>query len=758
MMGWFARFVVRRRALAWAILIGLSAAAALGLTRLQFDDDLRNAFKTETAETPFQLSENAFIILVRGDNLFAPDAVAALQEFDFALREIPTVESVASIFDVRSSRGEDGYFPPLMPAPESSAEAFAAAASEAAAHPTVNGVFLGRSGKTLLFAVAPVATAHQLRELEPVERAIEQRMQVLRNNSRLQAEVGGFPVLRRTIIGTTRREQVLFAACGAVLCTLTAWVIFRRFAALLILFPVPYLASLWTLGAMGLAGEPINVINTMILVLVMIIAITNATHLIFAIRRHALAGAAPPEAAIAGVEEVGGASFLTSFTTALAFCSLVFSSNEMVVRFGLACAAGVMLVFVAVVLAVALLASSPLGRHLVPRNVSPGGMRWNFFDRVARVALRHSRAFVLAGTVLTVVAIAFCTRFRSDYRYRENLDSTSAEWRLIETIDREFGGSQPLYITVQWPEDRTLDDSSLPSVLQAVHEQLPPSEWNGTPFSLLNVMQAMNLASAPDGLARVIEEAPERSLDSILNVPRRAALVTLPVRDAGSEALFPVIGGIKQRLAKVQEQRPGYRIELTGLTAASIQTSRHMINEFVLSLFAAAIGIFGIIMIAVKSVRLGLASILPNIFPIALVAGALVWFDVPLQYISALSLTIALGVAVDDTIHVLFRFKRERREGVEVAEAIRRSIETVGSALVTSTVILVVGLAILLTSDLPTMRLFGVLTALTLVAALIADLILLPATLAWICGRRSRMPPVANGGERESPQTAGAQL
>ena len=217
-----------------------------------------------------------------------------------------------------------------------------------------------------------------------------------------------------------------------------------------------------------------------------------------------------------------------------------------------------------------------------------------------------------------------------------------------------------------------------------------------------------------------------------------AALVSANVRDDGAAALEPVFLSIGAGLDRLEALHPGFEMRLTGVTYVSAAVSLAMISELAFSLFAAGIIILLIIIFALRSASLGLISVLPNVFPLAATGAVLVLAGMPIQYTSVMSFTICLGIAVDDTIHFLTRYRKLCAEGVDSDPAVRQSLREVGSVLVTTTLIMVGSFLVLQVSELPMIRLFGVMCALALTWALIGDLIFLPAMLTWWGRRGSR--------------------
>ncbi|NNE91344.1 MAG: MMPL family transporter [Verrucomicrobiales bacterium] len=735
----FARRLVQNRLIAWLIFFVVSTIAGIGLSRVSFDDDLRKAFRPRDDKEAklidrFPLSDNTFLILVQtreGGDFFEPETVGHLREFDFSLRETEGVERIGTIFDARSqTETEEGYFPPLMPAFDAKPEAFSKARDEALKHPAVRSVLLSPNAKSLLFLVDPLPDRTQARQLGPIVRDIQMHGETLAENAGLKVSVTGMPVLRTYVVNQSKKEQIIFSLGGLVIGTVIGWLVSRRWGTLAITFPVPALASAWSFGALGLYGYAINPMNNMISVLVMIISLTDSVHLIYGIRRHKAAGKSNPDAAAAGLAEVGPACLLTSITTAIAFASLGLSSNNMVAEFGIGCASGTLLAFVAVVTFIPLLASTWLGDHILPKNQSRDLANWTGFTRIAGAVASRPVTVSLAGIAATIAAGLLCTQLDSDYRYRENFDRDTVEWQAIATIDRDFGGSQPLHILIDpIPQENAGSPSEILPVLARVEQELRESGHSGEPFSLITILKGLRKDGQPGAFETLLEDAPEGSLAPLYHRESGASLVTAPLPDLGARALAPAIREIDSRLEKIEADFPGFSVSTAGVTAESILTSRSMISEIGISLFFAATFIFIIIGLALRSKSIGFRCLIPNLFPIAITGAALVVAGKPLQYISAITLTICLGVAVDDTIHFLFAYRKNRNKGLDPVSATRESTRTVGAALITSTAILISGFSLLQVSELPTVRLFSWLGIGTLFAALIADLLVLPALL-----------------------------
>ena len=195
--------------------------------------------------------------------------------------------------------------------------------------------------------------------------------------------------------------------------------------------------------------------------------------------------------------------------------------------------------------------------------------------------------------------------------------------------------------------------------------------------------------------------------------------------------------GIQAKLKGVLRQHPDVDIKVVSDIIVEAQVVSQIIEELMKSLCAAAFIIFGVLALSFRSLRIGLISIVPNMMPLAIAATIRLLIDDSLGIASACSFAICLGIAVDDTIHYLNHFHRERAAGKTAVEANRHTFVCVGSALMMTTLVMTSGLATVLIGRLPPHVNFSAMGCSTLAAALPADLIVLPALLCLFPGRQS---------------------
>jgi predicted RND superfamily exporter protein len=337
----------------------------------------------------------------------------------------------------------------------------------------------------------------------------------------------------------------------------------------------------------------------------------------------------------------------------------------------------------------------------------------------------------VVGVLITIAFTVIALRLHPDYALGSDFPSSSESYQALAHCDEAFGGVQTIAIVADWPKSAEFDTADVLETIGEVEALLVAEPLVRHPFSIRNVFQTLNPRSDNfEAMLPLLKLLPANLADQFLRLDERRAVVVARVRDLGTAQYIPVFSRIEEQLIRIQLARPGLQLQLSGNPVITGREIDKIIGDLRRSLAAAAVVIFVVIGFVYRSLRLGLISIVPNLFPLVFTATLLVVMGRPLEIESVCAFTICLGIAVDDTIHFLSRYQREIAVDNDVRGAIRRSFIGVATALVMSTVALVAGFGVVLTSDLPDFRIFAAMACSTIGSALIGDLIFLPALLA----------------------------
>jgi predicted RND superfamily exporter protein len=310
-------------------------------------------------------------------------------------------------------------------------------------------------------------------------------------------------------------------------------------------------------------------------------------------------------------------------------------------------------------------------------------------------------------------------------------------------------GANPIDVLIEFPKGADLYGADTLATIAAVHSIVEKQAGVGNVWSLESLRRWLAEKAGKvdvDTLKQYVDILPEHLVRRFISADKDAVVVSGRIPDVDASELLPVVEKLDKALDGVRHAHPGYRISVTGLSAIAARNSAGMISKLNHGLTVEIVFVAAFIGIAFRSFAVMLASILPGIFPIVL-AGAVLWaMGEGLQFASVVALTVSFGLGLSATIHFLNRLRLEDKPENDPAVGVERATILVGPALILTSVVLACGLAVMVFSDLPSLRLFGWLSAFAMLAALIADLLILRPTAMFLNQLARRL-------RKEAPQS-----
>jgi len=504
-------------------------------------------------------------------------------------------------------------------------------------------------------------------------------------------------------------------------------------------------AVIWLAAGMAMAGQEVNVLTNIIPVLVIVIVFSDALHLLFAIRHNIAAGMVLDKAIDTAVLEVGPACVLTSVTTTLALLSLALVPHDFISRFGLTAALGTGIAYCTTMALVPAMSALLLAR--TPRKRAAGQGEYWFGEKASAISAAAARAIqkspgaiAACGIVLTLVAGGLYAQNEPRYSYQENLPEGNAAFAAIQKIDAHLGGSNFVRLMIQFPKDHELQSAETLSLIAKTHALLE-AEPAFYAITSLHSVERWIKGGAQTGhdVFHFLENAKSPLSSRLASKQNNSALLTAQLPLIESNVLIPLLDSLQIKLDALAATRPGVKFFVTGLTPLSARASTEMIGKLNQSL-ALAIGVIIVLIgLAMRSAAYGLVSIAPNLLPIAAGGTFLYLNGHGLQFTSVVAFTVAFGIAVDSTIHVLNRYRLERRKTRDVDTAISKTLAAIGPVLIIATIVLISGVGVTIISELPMVRLYGQISSVVLVTAILGAMIFLPAILnmtdKWMMAR-----------------------
>jgi predicted RND superfamily exporter protein len=458
--------------------------------------------------------------------------------------------------------------------------------------------------------------------------------------------------------------------------------------------------------------------------------------MIFTVRRRLDKGDTKYGAIRHSVLTVGPACALTSITTAVAMLSLTYADSAVIQTFGVSAALGTLSAFFVVMAVVPSLSYLLIGNE--ERFRQTDAARLGMMHRVDRFCLwlsqkvepHHVKLTALAG-VLLVALLATHLQLEPRYRLSDQIPQDKEAMTGAERLDERLTGAQPIHIMVRWEDGKRLFDPEVLSAVAGAHRVMERGTKVGNVWSLdtLNRWLVRSGEPARDYLKPYIELLPDHLTDRFINPDRNAALVTGRIVNLDASDTLPIVRQLDEDLDTLRQSFPQISFEVTGLPVVAALQSDNMIRQLNDGLLIAIVLVVVMIGLAFRSMSISAISVTPNLFPLVATGAVLYAFGGGLEYSSVIAFTVAFGLAVDDTIHFLNRLAVEESRTNSPEKAVRQTLFVVGPVLVLTTIVLVLGLAVTVFSAVPPTQLFGRLAMTMLVAALVADLLLLPAII-----------------------------
>jgi predicted RND superfamily exporter protein len=631
-------------------------------------------------------------------------------------RSLRVLERVAESF--REAGIEEivwaGLIPGVREAVEGGGGGWTPAPGAAAAHPLAGWVWNDDGSVHVVQGVLPPALNRDAAR-RGVEDQLTGRLEAMEIEGRWA--LSGTPVLRAQIPELLALDQTLFLGGGIALFFVFLYGFFRRLGQVLVSLAAVVPAYLVTLAAMAVMGKQITLLTSFIPIVILVVGICDTTHILLR-WRHLRGRGAPQEGAVVeAFGELAGSCFFTSLTTAIGFASLMATGIGIVADFGLFAALAILCTFAfSMTLLPALLASgraqAPDASRRPPPAPAPG---LGLVRRARRAAIRRSWWVLPAFGVTAVAGLVMGSGISIDTYL---VDDLKEESRIIQDLRWIEGAGFGLFQTNLFLRG---DASSLtnPEMLTWIRR-------------FQDRVEAEPLVTGTLGLPDLAEVGLEDAAlsDWLYRPDLQAAQVVVVVRDAGSRQTLPFLERMDDWLRA--NPPPVGAADLTGTVRMAHTFSFHVLRSFGPSILLALGVIWMVMSLLFRSARMGLLAMIPNVFPLLVLLGVMALAGVALKPSTILIFSIAFGIAVDDSIHLMGRFQHlHRSRGWAPRRALRGAIRDTGPALVLSTLVVGGGFLLLLVSQFQVLFLVGLLTAVTAATALVADLFLLPALLQW---------------------------
>ena len=739
---------LRFPAIVGVLAIVLGIAAAFGVARIKIDDSLSQLFRSDTPEFKlyqretrlFPSSEFDVLIVVNGETLLERPSIAKLRNLVTDLQLIDGTRGIISMFSARQPPENRQLPAPLVPDDLPSGAAYQQLIQRITSNEIIRGKLLSTDGKLTLIVLALDPDAVQSNRLSRIVHDIRQTADADLAGTGLKASLTGVPIMQLEIRNAVERDRVIYNAVGFAAGCLIAILFFRRVSFMVVAAGPPLTAILLGLGALGWLDFRLNLFLNIMTPLIMVISFSDSMQLTFAARDRLIAGESRYEAFRHALLVVGPACVLTHGTAGLSFIALQFSQSDLIRSFG---EAGLIATLIALLTVLTLV---PLLGVLLVRHEARFAVDARRTDRaveflrdacgwIAGRMVRRPGVYSLIGLVVVAMFGVMYAHLQPRYRLADQVPNRGQAVAAASRLDSELTGSSPINVMIEFPPGASLYSPETLQVIAEVHGIMQRQPGIGNVWSLETLRRWLaEKAGRPDvaTLKQYVDILPQYLVRRFISADQHAVVVAGRVPDVDASKIRPIVAALDRALASVPAQHPGYAISVTSLSAIAARNSAAMIEKLNRGLTVEVVFVAAFIGLAFRSFLVMCASVLPAIFPIV-VSGSLLWaLGDGLQFASVIALTVSFGLGLSATIHFLNRMRQEEKPGDSAAISVQRATILVGPALILTSVVLSCGLVVTVFSNLPSLRLFGWLSTLAMMLALIADLTILRPVITFL--------------------------
>lgn len=757
---------MRAPVLSLVVLAALCVGAFFGLQRIKIDDSLSQLFRSETPEYKqyqevtkrFPSSEFDVLVVIEGKALLERNSLEKLRDLVTDLQLVDGTRGIISLFSARQPP-ENGNLPAaLFPETLPHGKAYQDLIARVRSNEIIRGKLLSEDGTLTLAVLALDPQVVSSKGLGQTIGEIRKLMSEDLAGTGLTSQLSGVPVMQLEIRNAVERDGLTYNIAGILAGCLIAIIFFRRISFMVAAAFPPLLAILLSLGALGWLGFSLNMFLNVMTPLIMVISFADSMQLTFAARDRLIAGEDKRSAFRNAVLVVGPACVLTHGTAALSFVALQFSDSDLIRKFG---EAGLMATIIALV---AVLSLVPVFGVLLVRKENVFATKIKGADAGVEalrafcrwIAVRmvgHPGLFSLLALLVVIGLGTIYAHLQPRYRLADQVPDKKQAVEASGRLDAKLTGANPIDVLIEFPKGDSLYSPRTLQVIADVHSIVEKQAGVGNVWSLETLRRWLAEKAGRSDIATLkeyVDMLPKHLVGRFISPDQDAVVVSGRVPDLDSSQILPTVEKLDAAMAAVRKAYPGYQISVTGLSAIAARNSASMISKLNHGLTIEFLLVAAFIGLAFRSITIMFVSILPGIFPVVL-SGTVLWLlGEGLQFASVVALTVSFGLGLSATIHFLNRLRLEEQPGVDEGLAVERATVLVGPALILTTVVLACGLVVTVFSDLPSLRLFGWLSAFSMIAALVADLFILRPTAMFLISLSNRL----RGQRRNDPKPA----
>ena len=744
----------KHRALVTMFVFFVTLVTGVGLMRLQVDTSVDSLIPAgDPSRLVYQKvmgefgTDNKTIIYIRDQDLWAPDKLAKIEELHFEIEKIDGVSRVDSLFTLHTVQGENNKIvsrPLLLAAPKTKQEALQAK-RDALENPLYQGNYFSDDGNVTAIIVSAVDAEDSNNFNRKIHLALEEQIRIHRGNFERIVQVGP-PRINAELKNSLYEDFVLLGPLSVVILVVSILIFMRNWLSAFIPLVTSLLTIIWTFGMMGWLGVPLNILSAMIPSLIIVIGSTEDTHMMASFLRgleEKPGEHSRKEAVKYMAKHVGLPMVLTVLTTTLGFASNLFSKIGLIQHFSIAATFAMLANGLITILIMPLILSifGPEESTRLVKDFKKNSMP----DRIMNVFRYSQTRFPNAILVFTAVLCSFFIYQASKlYVTNDPLSYFPGDRPLIldtKRIHKDLAGIKIFFISLESKQEKAFQKPKNIQKLADIQTFLAEQNVYDRSLSLADHLRFLNREfrggsagnSVPETrklIAQYLMFLHRSDLDNYVSHDYRRANIVVRHNITDSHTLNRYIEELQEVIDKIAG--PEMKFFIVGENLMVNRAAESLMVAQVKAMILLMALIFFIMSIMFTSFKGGLIALVPAVIPIALMFGIMGYLDIPLNPGTAMVAVIAIGIAIDGTIHLLARYNELCRRTSDYENAVNTAVNDEATPLIVSSIALAFGFGVLIFSNFTIIAQFGALAAATMLFSIFANLLITPIIMSNI--------------------------
>ena len=564
-------------------------------------------------------------------------------------------------------------------------------------------------------------------------------------DNNLDVRVSGMPYIRTLNAQNIQDEIILFVVGALGITAVIFFFFFRSFRATFITLLVVMVGVTWAFGFIGWFGFEITVLSALIPPLIIVIGVPNAVFLINKYQQEIKKHGNQAKSLQRVIAKVGNATLMTNITTASGFATFVFVKSDLLREFGILASVNIISIFILALLIIPIIYSfMPLPKK---KHLNHLERRWieNVVDWMERM-VRNQRITIYFTTVIVLVlSIIGVYMIKVSGSLIEDMPKSASFYKDIKFFEKEFGGIMPLEILIDTKKDKGVMKLSTLKKMDKINEAIETFPELSKPISVVNLVKYSKQAYYKGNPKYYqLPTSQEQSyifsytkntnsdagmLKTFVDSTGRYARITTFMKDIGTDKMDIIQERLKAVVAK-EFPADKYTVSITGKALVFIKGTNYLITNLVFSLSLAIVLIALFMAWMFRSPQMIIISLLPNILPLLITAGLMGFFNIPIKPSTILVFSIAFGISVDDTIHFLAKYRQELlANNWKIKPSVYAALRETGVSMFYTSIVLFFGFLVFTLSSFGGTIALGGLVSITLLLAMVSNLLLLPSLL-----------------------------